>query len=100
MPDAEGPLAGLRVVELASDHAAFAGKLFADLGAEVILVEPPGGHRSRGYGPFVDDNPDPALKKTSVPMGVKSPAKSGIGAIDRVPPTVPSLVQSSEPATK
>ncbi len=59
MTPAGGALAGLRVVELASDHAAFAGKLLADLGAEVVLVEPPGGHHSRGYEPFVDDRPDP-----------------------------------------
>jgi benzylsuccinate CoA-transferase BbsE subunit len=47
------------VVELAHDHVAFAGRLLADLGAEVVLVEPPGGHPSRHYGPFVDDVPDP-----------------------------------------
>jgi crotonobetainyl-CoA:carnitine CoA-transferase CaiB-like acyl-CoA transferase len=53
-----GPLAGLRVVELASEHAAYCGKLLADLGAEVVLVEPPGGHHTRTYEPFVDDIPD------------------------------------------
>ena len=47
-------LAGLRVVELASEHGAYAGKLLADLGADVIVVEPPGGHATRRYGPFVD----------------------------------------------
>src|SRR4051812_39036659 len=50
-------LAGLRVVELASAHAAMAGKLLGDLGAEVVLVEPPGGHPSRWYGPFAGDEP-------------------------------------------
>src|SRR5262249_61967720 len=40
----DGPLAGLRVVELASEWAAYAGKLLADLGAEVVLVEPRAGH--------------------------------------------------------
>ena len=55
MPDA--PLTGVRVVELASDHAAFAGKLLGDLGADVIVVEPPGGHGSRAYEPFVADEP-------------------------------------------
>ncbi len=55
----EGPLAGLRVVELASEWAAYAGKLLADLGAEVVLVEPRAGHHTRGYGPFVDDVPGP-----------------------------------------
>jgi crotonobetainyl-CoA:carnitine CoA-transferase CaiB-like acyl-CoA transferase len=52
-------LEGLRVVELASDRAAYAGKLLADLGADVVVVEPPGGHVSRTYEPFVDDVPDP-----------------------------------------
>lgn len=52
-------LSGLRVVELASDRAAWAGKLMGDLGADVIVVEAPGGHATRGYGPFLDDKPDP-----------------------------------------
>ena len=46
-PPGPGPLFGLKVVELASEHAAWAGKLLADLGAEVTLVEPPGGHATR-----------------------------------------------------
>ena len=50
-------LAGLRVVELAREPIAFAGKLLADMGAEVILVEPPGGDPSRAYPPFLDDEP-------------------------------------------
>jgi crotonobetainyl-CoA:carnitine CoA-transferase CaiB-like acyl-CoA transferase len=54
-----GPLDGLRVVELASEHAAFAGKMLGDLGADVIVIEPPGGHPSRAYGPFADDVEDP-----------------------------------------
>ncbi len=49
----------MRVVELASEHGALAGKILADLGAEVVVVEPPGGHRSRQFGPFYDDVPDP-----------------------------------------
>ena len=52
-------LSGLRVIELASDRAAYAGKLMGDLGADVIVVEAPGGHASRGYGPFVGDQADP-----------------------------------------
>ena len=57
--EAPGPLFGLRVVELASEHAAFAGKMLGDLGADVIVVEPPGGHASRAVGPFADDVADP-----------------------------------------
>lgn len=60
-----GPLAGLRVVELCSEHAAFAGKLLADYGADVLLVEPPGGHPTRRFGPFADEldpsHPDRSL---------------------------------------
>jgi crotonobetainyl-CoA:carnitine CoA-transferase CaiB-like acyl-CoA transferase len=58
-PPGPGPLFGLKVVELASEHAAWAGKLLADLGAEVTLVEPPGGHATRAIGPFVDDKSGP-----------------------------------------
>src|SRR5262249_2004196 len=53
-----GPLAGLRVVELCDEKGAFAGKLFADMGAEVIKVEPPAGDPTRGYAPFVADTAD------------------------------------------
>jgi crotonobetainyl-CoA:carnitine CoA-transferase CaiB-like acyl-CoA transferase len=52
-------LTGFRVVELANERIAFAGKLMADIGADVILVEPPGGDPARGYPPFVDDIPGP-----------------------------------------
>ncbi len=51
-------LEGLRVVELAHERCAWAGKLLADMGAEVIAVEPPRGSAQRGYEPFVDDAPD------------------------------------------
>lgn len=47
-------LAGLRVVELAREPIALAGKLCGDMGADVILVEPPGGDPSRDYPPYVD----------------------------------------------
>jgi crotonobetainyl-CoA:carnitine CoA-transferase CaiB-like acyl-CoA transferase len=50
-----GPLAGLRILELADEKGQFCGKLFGDLGADVIKIEPPGGERCRNIGPFVDD---------------------------------------------
>jgi crotonobetainyl-CoA:carnitine CoA-transferase CaiB-like acyl-CoA transferase len=53
--DRPGPLEGIRVVELASEWTAFAGKLLAELGAQVILVEPPDGAPTRHYEPFVGD---------------------------------------------
>ena len=50
-------LTGIRVLELSREPVALAGKLMADMGADVILVEPPGGDPARGYAPFVDDEP-------------------------------------------
>jgi crotonobetainyl-CoA:carnitine CoA-transferase CaiB-like acyl-CoA transferase len=52
---APGPLQGVRIVEVASEHGALAGKILADLGAEVVVVEPPGGHPSRWFEPFSGD---------------------------------------------
>jgi crotonobetainyl-CoA:carnitine CoA-transferase CaiB-like acyl-CoA transferase len=53
----QGALHGIRVIELANEKCAWAGKLLADMGADVILVEPPGGDAARGYGPFLGDQP-------------------------------------------
>ena len=50
-------LTGRRVIELAREPIALAGKLFGDMGADVILVEPPGGDPSRDYPPFAGDEP-------------------------------------------
>ncbi|HMF04634.1 MAG TPA: CoA transferase, partial [Acidimicrobiia bacterium] len=43
----EALLAGTRVLDLAGEPAAMAGRILADLGADVVLVEPPGGHPLR-----------------------------------------------------
>jgi crotonobetainyl-CoA:carnitine CoA-transferase CaiB-like acyl-CoA transferase len=49
------PLAGIRVVEIGSgDAVGYCGKLFADFGAEVIKLEPPGGDAGRRAAPLVD----------------------------------------------
>src|SRR3546814_3228461 len=42
-----GPLAGVRVVEISYQAGAVAGRILADLGAEVIKIEPDGGEASR-----------------------------------------------------
>jgi benzylsuccinate CoA-transferase BbsE subunit len=55
--EAEGPLAGLRVLDLSGPMGNYAGKLFAELGADVVLVEPPEGSALRHQPPYAEDRP-------------------------------------------
>ena len=48
-------LEGLRVLEFAGPFGNYCGKLFADLGAEVVLIEPPKGSELRSKPPFTAD---------------------------------------------
>jgi formyl-CoA transferase len=73
------PLAGLRIVELGHYIAApFAARLLADLGAEVIKVEPPGGDPVRGWGSNVNGHSVwfsvHGRNKLSVTLDLKQPA--------------------------
>ena len=49
---AGGPLIGLRVLDCTGRMGGYCGLLLANLGAEVFLVEPPGGDPMRAQGPF------------------------------------------------
>ncbi|WP_454689214.1 CaiB/BaiF CoA transferase family protein [Achromobacter aloeverae] len=57
-----GALSGVRVIEIAGPAVQYCGKMFADLGAEVILVEPPGGAHTRQTGPFLHTLADAATQ--------------------------------------
>jgi crotonobetainyl-CoA:carnitine CoA-transferase CaiB-like acyl-CoA transferase len=58
-------LEDLRVVELGTNVSApYCARLFADLGAEVIKVEGPGGDPTRAHGPFPGGAPDPEESAT------------------------------------
>lgn len=72
------PLTGLKIVELGHYIAApFATRLLADLGAEVIKVEPPEGDPVRGWGSQVNGNAVwfsvHGRNKLSVTLDLKSP---------------------------
>jgi len=57
---ATGPLRGIKVLDLTSMLAGpFTTMLLADLGADVVKVEPLTGDRTRGVGPFREED-DPA----------------------------------------
>ena len=62
MPDrrfSPGPFGHIRLLELSDEKGEWCGKLFADLGADVIKIEPPGGAPERQIGPFYHDVPHP-----------------------------------------
>jgi crotonobetainyl-CoA:carnitine CoA-transferase CaiB-like acyl-CoA transferase len=52
--DAGKLLAGFKVLDLANSMGAFCGKFMADLGMDVIKVEPPGGDAMRREPPFAN----------------------------------------------
>lgn len=52
-------LEGLRVLDLCSLATQYCGKMLAQLGADVVLVEPPLGSGTRRNGPFLHDTPHP-----------------------------------------
>jgi crotonobetainyl-CoA:carnitine CoA-transferase CaiB-like acyl-CoA transferase len=52
-------LHGYRVLDLTDDRGLLAGQILADLGADVVHVEPPVGSRARRQGPFAGDDEDP-----------------------------------------
>ncbi|QCW49372.1 CoA transferase [Nocardioides dongxiaopingii] len=79
------PLSGVRVVELAHVAAGpFAGMLLADLGADVVKVEPPTGDQMRAWPPFARDGAGACFShnfasvnrnKRSVVADLKDPAQ-------------------------
>lgn len=52
MADNDGLLSGIRVIDVATSRAELAGRTLAELGAEVIKLEPPEGAAARRLPPF------------------------------------------------
>ncbi|MEJ2205346.1 MAG: CaiB/BaiF CoA-transferase family protein [Gemmatimonadota bacterium] len=97
-------LAGLRVVELAHERIALAGKLLGDMGADVVVVEPLGGCPTRWHEPFVDDVPDPErsltwwhynTSKRSIELDWKRP--EGLAALQALLAEADVLLESEDP---
>lgn len=57
--DGAAPLSGYRVLDLAGPLGFHCTKLLADMGADVIKIEPPGGDAARKTPPFKNDVPHP-----------------------------------------
>src|SRR3954451_4795149 len=101
MPQAPSlPLVGLKVLELGHYIAApFATRLLADLGAEVIKVEPPEGDPVRGWGSAMDGNAVwfsvHGRNKLSVTLDLKS--AEGKAKLRRLAVRADALVENFRP---
>ncbi len=108
-PDAQaspsgGPLADLRVLDLADGLGLYCTKLLADLGADVIKIEPPEGSPARRRGPWFEGNESPETSvswwhyntnKRSITLDLASP--SGQEALRELVKTADVLVEDAPP---
>lgn len=100
----ERPLTPYTALDLTEGGFNWCGKVLADLGADVIKVEPPGGSPSRNIGPFVDGirGADRSLfwasycvNKRSVTVDLDSSA--GISTLRSLAADADILIESSKP---
>ena len=97
----KGPLDGLRVIELGHFIAApFCTRILADLGAEIIKVEPPGkGDPVRSWGEMIDGRSlwwsVHGRNKKSVTLNLKSP--EGVDLLKQLIKTADGLIENFKP---
>jgi benzylsuccinate CoA-transferase BbsE subunit len=94
----------IRVLDLTQDLGAYCAKLLADLGADVIKIEPPAGDSARRVGPFYHDESGPErslyfsnlnTNKRSVVLDLESP--DGHAAFEKLVVTADIVVESFAP---
>ena len=99
-----GPLADIRVLDLAGEAGLYAGRQLAELGADVIRVEPPGGDRSRQRSPFLGDTAGPERSlyhlhfnagKRGVVLDLETP--EGIEQLQDLASTADVLIETAAP---
>ncbi len=99
-----GMLSPYRVLDLSDERGVLCGKILADLGADVIQVEPPGGSPARRIGPFYRDEVHPerslfwwsyAANKRSITLDVTT--ADGRALLKRLVKTADFLVESGAP---
>ncbi len=108
MPGAQGGIDFLlepyRVLDLTDERGLLAGKILADMGADVIQVEPPGGSPARNLGPFHGDDPQPekslfwwayTANKRSVTLDLEQ--KDGQALLKRLVANADFLIESFFP---
>ncbi len=99
-------LHGLRVLDLTDESGHLAGRILADLGAEVLKVEPPGGDPARRRGPFWGGEPHPDcgvqwlarnIGKRSTVIDLQRP--SGVARLRDLAREADVLIESFPPGT-
>jgi crotonobetainyl-CoA:carnitine CoA-transferase CaiB-like acyl-CoA transferase len=96
-----GPWEGLRVVELTGLTGAYATRMWAALGAEVIVAEPEDGHLLRHLPPFAPgvDGPDASLWWAFFGQGKRSVvAPAGSAARDALVASADVVITDVDPA--
>jgi len=98
------PLGGYRVLDLAGPMGVYCGKLMADMGADVIKIEPPGGDPMREIGPFIGGQPGPGrslywlhfnTNKRSVTLDINT--AEGVAALRRLVLASDVLLETGPP---
>jgi crotonobetainyl-CoA:carnitine CoA-transferase CaiB-like acyl-CoA transferase len=105
--ESEGPLAGVRVLDLATERAELAGRLLADLGADVVKVEPTAGAAARFLPPFTkgrEGDPNGSLYWAAVALGKRSvvvdlQTEAGHAELRRLAVSADVLIESFDPGT-
>lgn len=102
--DDAGLLSPYRVLDLTDEHGILCGKILADLGADVIQIEPPCGSSARRLGPFYEDEAHPdrslfwwsyAANKRSITLNLAS--RDGRALLQRLVPSAHFLIESFPP---
>jgi crotonobetainyl-CoA:carnitine CoA-transferase CaiB-like acyl-CoA transferase len=102
--DDAGMLSPYRVLDLTDEHGILCSKILADLGADVIQIEPPGGSSARRLGPFYEDEAHPerslfwwsyAANKRSITLNLAS--RDGRALLQRLVPSAHFLIESFPP---
>jgi crotonobetainyl-CoA:carnitine CoA-transferase CaiB-like acyl-CoA transferase len=102
--DAPAALDDIRVLDLAGEIGQYCTKLLADLGADVIKIEPPGGDPVRNVPPFYHDEPGPQkslywlnlnTSKRSVSLDIED--QEGRAEFERLVAAADVVVESFDP---
>jgi benzylsuccinate CoA-transferase BbsE subunit len=83
-------LSAVRVLDCCDESGWLAGRILADLGADVVKVEPPGGDRAARRGPFLGGVADP---ERSLPWLAFQAGKRGITLDGAAPVARPVLAR-------